>query len=490
MIANSVMSSALSRAATDLLPEPQRQSAAEGAALGAVITGVGLVTPVGIGQKEFYAALRSGRCALRRDAELGQLLPKKAAPDFPPFTARIADFGAAAAIDAGRRRRMPRLAQMCVVAAQEALGIGPAAAAAATRAVATAATATAAAAPAAGTSSGAAAALASALTRYGHERVAIVLGTGLGTLDLTMEFETGYIKGGLAAASPALFPYTVMNTQAAIVAMELQLLGGNITINHRDLSVHEAVATAVELLLCDRADAVLCGGCDELSGYLQHAAERLGGSARSDVPGAEELPPMRPYDRRRRGFAQGEGAVMLLLERPHDAARHGVRPLAAISGVGRAGDQRPRLGWPAAGDPAQTVGAAQAIRASLQAAGLTPQDLDFIVGSGNGTQLDGLETQALRQALGAAAERVPIASVLGQCGEWQTSAGVRLAAALYALHEQQLPGTLLCQEPDPHAALPGLILRPQPAAAPLRHVLVPALAQGGGNAALVLSRID
>mgnify|MGYP000547131447 FL=1 len=179
---------------------------------------------------------------------------------------------------------------------------------------------------------------------------------------------------------------------------------------------------------------------------------------------------------------------MLLLERPRDAARHGVRPLAAISGVGRAGDQRPRLGWPAPGDPAQTAGAAQAIKACLQAAGLAPQDLDFIVGSGNGTKLDGLETQALRQALGAAAERVPIASVLGQCGEWQTSAGLRLAAALYALQEQMLPGTLLCREPDPDAALPGLILQPQPAVAPLRHVLVPALAQGGANAALVLSR--
>ena len=93
----------------------------------------------------------------------------------------------------------------------------------------------------------------------------------------------------------------------------------------------------------------------------------------------------------------------------------------------------------------------------------------------------------LRQALGAAAERVPIASVLGQCGEWLTSAGARLGAALYALHEQALPGTTLCSEPDPAAALPGLVLTPRPATAPLRHVLVPVLAQGGGNAAIILS---
>ena len=172
-----------------------------------VITGLGIVTPLGINSAEFFAGLRSGRCALRKDAELGKQAPKKWArnerPESPaPWAARIAEFGAAAAIEAARRRRMPRLAQLGLVAAQQALGLVP------------------------GRPAGE---LASALGHYGNERVAIVLGTGLGTLEVTMEFETGYLKNGLAAASPALFPYTVMNTTAAIVAMELQLLGPNLT---------------------------------------------------------------------------------------------------------------------------------------------------------------------------------------------------------------------------------------------------------------------
>ena len=325
------------------------------------------------------------------------------------------------------------------------------------------------------------------LGHYGNERVAIVLGTGLGTLEVTMEFETGYIRSGLATASPALFPYTVMNTTAAIVAMELQLLGPNLTINHRDLSVHEAVATAVDLILCDRADAVLCGGGDELGPWLQHGFERIGGHP---PPGADGSPPMHPYDRRRTGFVLGEGAVMLLVERADRAHRRGVRPLATLSGIGRAGDDRPRLGWQRPGQPGATAGASQAIKSCLQAAGIAPSELDFIVGSGNGSALDALETRALQEALGAAAEQVPIASILGQCGEWMTSAGARLAAALYALGEQALPGTALCDEPDPQAALPGLVLAPRPAVDPLRHVLIPALAQGGGNAAIVLSRPD
>lgn len=439
-----------------------------------VITGLGVVTPLGADRDEFYAGLRSGRCCLHKDEDLGgralnkfvgaarrQQLSRLATAG--RWAARLGDFGAAAAIDAGRRRRMPRLAQLAVVAAQQALAVGP------------------------GPGAAAAGATQGVLARYGSERVAVVFGTGLGTLELTLEFETGYIQGGLAAASPALFPYTVMNTAAAIVAMELQLLGGNITVNHRDLSVHEALATAVDLLAMDRADAVLCGGGDELGPWLQHGVERLAGLA-ADAP--DGLPPMRPYDRQRRGLVLGEGAVMLLVERASGARSRGARPLATVSGIGRAGDHRPRLGWPPAGQPASTAGAAQAIGGSLQAAALTPAELGFIVGGGNGTALDALETQALRQALGAAAERVPIASVLGQCGEWLTSAGARLGAALYALHEQALPGTTLCREPDPAAALPGLVLTPRPATAPLRHVLVPVLAQGGGNAAIILSQAE
>ena len=217
---------------------------------------------------------------------------------------------------------------------------------------------------------------------------------------------------------------------------------------------------------------------------VEHAAFRFCDDAKgSDGPRCR----LALFAARKRMLGTGEGAAA-------DFAQPGEQGGTFQAGEGDccavAGDHRPRLGWPPAGQPASTTGAAQAIGGSLQAAALTPAELDFIVGGGNGTALDALETQALRQALGAAAERVPIASVLGQCGEWLTSAGARLGAALYALHEQALPGTTLCSEPDPAAALPGLVLTPRPATAPLRHVLVPVLAQGGGNAAIILSQAE
>lgn len=436
----------------------------------AVVTGLGMVTPLGSTAAAFSSALRSGTSALGRDRSLSRWLPlelgtgcdpnKGELPSDGPMLARVGEFGAAAAIETSRRRRMPRLGQLCVVAAQQALG-WPAWTEAAGQPVP--------ASPAV-----------SVLEHYSRERIGVVLGTGLGALDTTLEFTVQYLQQGLGAASPALFPYTVMNTAAALVAMELGLLGPNLTVNHRDLSFAEAVATACELLACGRLDAVLAGGCDELGEWLLHAYARLG-----MLPASGEL---LPYDRERQGFCPGEGAVLLLIERAESAEKRGARALARISGIGRAGDDRPRIAWQRPGQDAQAglCGAAKAVAESLAMAELAPADLDFISGAGNGTKLDRLETLALRQALGAAAECIPIASVLGQTGEWMTSAGVRLGAALYALSEQALPGTR-CSAPDPEAALPGLCLAPRPAPSPVRHVLLPTFAQGGGNVCLVLS---
>ena len=107
-------------------------------------------------------------------------------------------------------------------------------------------------------------------------------------------------------------PYTVLNTPAALIAMELGLRGPNVTVNHRDLSAAEAIASACDLLRCGRVDAVLAGGADELSQSLVHAYRSLSvlacdstGQAADAARG--ETPCPGPYDRRRRGLCPGEG---------------------------------------------------------------------------------------------------------------------------------------------------------------------------------------
>lgn len=422
------------------------------------VTGLGLVTPLGTGVAAFAEALRTGRSALRSCAELGKWVEGPGGAEGRPILAApLSDFSAQGAIEPQKLRRIPRLAQLCIVAAREALGMSMGMA------------------PGGGKDAGRPA----VALRHGDDRVGLVLGTGLGALEQTMEFNAGYLRGGPEAASPALFPTTVMNTAAGMVAMELHLTGPNITINHRDLSAVEAVAVARDHLRCGRADAVLAGGFDELGPWLAHAYGRLHALT-------AEGEPMRPYDRRRSGLCLGEGAVVLLLERLEDARARGAEVLAVLAGVGRAGDDRPRVGWrgPGLAQGQDIEGAVRAVRLALGEAGAAP---GYVAGGGNGTALDELETRALREALGAAAREVRISSILGQLGESFVSPGLRLASAVCALRDQHLPGTTFCEEPDPAASLPGLLLRPQ--AAEVTSVLVPTFAQGGGDVALVLTRL-
>lgn len=450
-----------------------------------VITGCGVVNPLGVHRDPFWAALRAGQSALRCEfasqpepaAEAAKLvsLLRRGEPITTGATsfvaARVGDFGAGQAIDPSRRRRMPRLGQMAIVAAQQALGVSRAQTESAIE----------------GTP---------ALAFYGSERIGVAFGTALGALDLTVEFMTQYLASGLSTASPASFPYTVLNTPAALVAMELGLRGPNVTVNHRDLSALEALATACDLLACGRTDAVLAGGADELSQSLLHAYRRFSGLASADPGASQTGEPLatgsHPYDRRRRGLCPGEGAGLFLLERADAAERRGARILARIAGYGRGGDVRPRVGWPSehSDDLASHTGAQAAIASALRMADCHVDQVDCVVGAGNGTDLDRLESDVLRRSLSAAAEHVPVVSLLGQSGEWPTSAAARVAQALFVLQEQALP-RCHCPQPDPHAALPGLTVQggdSKPIAASVGHVLVPSFAQGGGSAALMLAR--
>ena len=363
---------------------------------------------------------------------------------------------------------MPRLAQLAIVAAQQAVG-----------------------------GAGGPALLQQAMQGltgfYGAERVGVAFGTALGALDLTVEFMTQYITDGLAAASPATFPYTVLNTPAALIAMELGLRGPNVTVNHRDLSAAEAIASACDLLRCGRVDAVLAGGADELSQSLVHAYRSLSALACDSAGEAAdaargETPCPGPYDRSRRGLCPGEGATLFLLERAEDAQRRGARVWGQIAGYGRGGDARSRVGWRGVEGAADAdhCGAAEAVRGAIEMAALSPAALSGVCGGGNGTQLEQLETGVLRTALGGAAEQVLVSSLLGRTGEWPASVAARVAQALFMLTEQAVPACV-CDEPDEHAALPGLQRGTSAQPVTVRSVLVPCFAQGGGNLALLLT---
>jgi 3-oxoacyl-[acyl-carrier-protein] synthase II len=388
------------------------------------ITGLGIVSPIGVGEEAFFRALDERTSAVAATTFEGA----------PAMAARVGEFGAKQQIAPANLRRLPRLSQMAIVAAKEALAAGE--------------------------------------LPYDLERVGVVLGTGLGTLDETIGFMRGYLSGGPEAASPLLFPSSVMNAAAGQLALECKLRGVNTTVNHKDASPLGALLFAVDLLRLGRADALLCGAVDELNDPVIHGYRRLGAMAPLD--GA-----MRPYDDVPSGLHPGEGATVLLLERLKDATRRQARVRGVLVGRGESSEDRPRVGW-GAGEPTEaTVRALSSAAQSAHAAQPSrAASLSYVAGGGNGTVLDRLELGALERA----GVDAPVSSVLAQVGESFSSGMARVASALYAIERQRLPGTVGLARP----LSPRVLKDARPAA--IDAVLVPTLSQGGSNTAVVIAR--
>ncbi len=402
-----------------------------------VITGLGVVSPAGVGAGALFDALLAGRSLV------GELGTSWASPPHQ-LGAAIRDVGAKERIPAARLRRMGRLPQLAVVAAHQAQ-------------------------EQAGGAGGDPAA------------TGIVLGTGFGALDETIAFLGQLLAQGPAGANPGLFPASVMNVAAAYASMELGVLGYNTTVNHKEVSAELAVLLAADALRSGRAGRILAGGVDELSEPLHHGYRRLGALASG---------PARPYRAGRDGVVLGEGSAVLALERLEDARARGGTVLAELAGAGAAGGARPLTSWgpaPEAGrilGPAREAGVA-AIRAALAEAELGPEQIDAVIGCGCGSPgLDQLEAEVLREVFGDRA--VPLTSPHGALGTFMAAGAHRLATGVLALQRGQLYPTLTAGEPDPEAPVPGLVLEPRAAA--LRAVLACSHATGGASAALVLTR--
>jgi 3-oxoacyl-[acyl-carrier-protein] synthase II len=403
------------------------------------ITGIGVVSPAGVGVAECFDLLASGRDLL---VDLDQSWA------VPPFNlgAPVGSFDARQWIAPRRLRRMNRLSQLAVVAAYQAArqaGIEPGAA---------------------------------------WPGTGVVMGTGLGALAETVAFIEQLQDEDPSLANPGLFPSTVMNVAASQISMELGLQGYNTTVNHKEISAELALLLAVDALRLERAGAVLVGAVDELSEPVHHGYRRLGALARGRP---------RPYRAGRDGLALGEGAAVVVLE-PLAGARARGAALAELAGISAAGGTRPLVGWGPAPEQGRTAGPAleagvSAVRGALGAAGVDPGEVDLVIGSGCGSpDLDRLDAQVVAAVFG---ERpVPLTSPHGALGSWMGGGALRLVAAVEAIRRGAIFPTVTGGDPDPAVPAPGLVTAARQEA--LRTVLVCGHATGGGSAAAVLVRSD
>ncbi|WP_093575093.1 beta-ketoacyl-[acyl-carrier-protein] synthase family protein [Amycolatopsis rubida] len=379
----------------------------------AVITGVGVVAPGGIGKHAFWDLLSSGRTATR-------LISLFDATGFRSRVAAEVDFDArAAGLTARQTRRMDRAAQFAVVAAREAVadsGVD--------------------------------------FERIEPDRVGVSIGTAVGcTSGLEEEYQVLSDSGRQwlvdhAYGVPHLYGYMVPSTLAAEVAWEVAAEGPVALVSTGCTSGIDAVGHAARLIEESSADVVIAGATDApLSSITSACFDAIKAtSVNNDDPEHAS----KPFDAERDGFVLGEGAGVLVLEEEQAAKRRGAAIYGRVAGYSTRSNAFHMTGLRPDGREM-----AEAIRVALGRAGRAPEDVGYVNAHGSGTrQNDRHETAAFKLSLGEHAYRVPVSSIKSMIGHSLGAIGsIEIVACALALTKQVVPPTANLQHPDPECDL-------------------------------------
>jgi 3-oxoacyl-[acyl-carrier-protein] synthase II len=395
-----------------------------------VVTGVGVVSPIGIGREMFWDSLIAGRNGI----DLLTAFPASGLPS--KLAAQIRDFDPSEHLHHKKLVKvMSRDIQLGVAAASMAMKD-------------------------------------SGLRRGGIAPERLGVEFGAGHISTTPEELADAARGfaqdvespagmarfaedGLGQICPLWLLKQLPNMPACHVAIEHDARGPNNTITACESSALLALSEATRVIQRDAADAMIVGACSSYISPLEIARLNLYESlSRQDDPSKA----CRPFDRDRDGTVAGEGAAAFLLENYDHAVRRGATIYCEVLGLGAGCDgQAPQ-------NRAEGVGLMRAIRASLRQSGLTPADVGHVNAHGKGTRKDDCaEARAYHQALGAVAEHVPVTALKSYFGHFDAGAGaVELAGSILAMRERLVPATLNYRNPDPLCRLNVISGEPMP----------------------------
>jgi 3-oxoacyl-[acyl-carrier-protein] synthase II len=315
------------------------------------------------------------------------------------------------------------------------------------------------------------------------DRVGVLIGSGMGgaeTLDAGMET---VLTEGPTRLSPFFMPMFLGNMASGTVAIATGARGPNFAPVSACASSAHAIGEAAAIIRRGEADVMIAGGSEApLARMVVAGFNAMGAlSTRNDDPAAAS----RPFDAERDGFVLGEGGAALILESAEHAARRGAPVLAELAGYGTTDDAN-HMVQPAPGG----AGAARAMTLALAAAGLPPEEIGYINAHGTSTPLnEKFETQAIKAAFGDAAYRVPISSTKSMTGHLLGAAGALEAAlAIMAIEKRTLPPTINQTSPDPDCDLDYVPNVARGAA--VKHVMTNSMGFGGHNVSLIFSAPD
>lgn len=312
------------------------------------------------------------------------------------------------------------------------------------------------------------------------KRTGIVLGTALGGVAEVAEGQETFLQGGGKKASPGFVPKILSNIAASQVAIGYNLRGPNYTLSTACASGDDAVGLSAMLLRSGAADAILAVGCEAVTCPI--VVSSLAAS-RVLIPGENPANAGRPFDFHRDGFVLGEGGGALLLETEEHARNRGAHIYGELLGYGNNNDAfhitSPRDGG---------EGGADCIRLALESAGLAPKDIDYINAHGTGTQKgDAMECAAVQAVFGELASKIPMSSLRGATGHMMAAGSITdTIACLLAIRDGILPPTLHYQTPD--AACPIDCVPNKARKATVHIAMNNAFGFGGQNASLIFGR--
>src|SRR5438874_2203764 len=411
----------------------------------AVITGIGVVSPNGLGKDEFCRAILAGKSGVKRITRFDvSNLPVQIAGE-------ITDFDEFAWIDPRERKHVSRAVPLAVAASTEALHDG-------------------------GIDW-------DSMSPDEKRGVGVMLGSGGGAQEFSEEQYRHYFQGTVKQASLFSIPSGTMGTLSSEISMRFGFRGFSHVFTTGCTSSTDALGYALRQIQYGSLPAVLVGGVD-----MPLAPGIMKGFCLMKImtPSWNHDPERgsRPFSQDRDGFVVGEGSWMFVLEEYEHARARGARIYAELAGYGSTCEAFHRVRLAECGEEP-----ARAIQLAMQDAGISAEHINYVNLHGTSTQLnDRIETRALKLALGKHAYTTPMSALKSPIGHPQGACGAAgVAATLIAMHHGEIPPTINLDNPDPECDLDYV---PRPGRkAQIEHAVCNCIAFGSKNSALVLRRI-
>lgn len=405
-----------------------------------VVTGLGIVCPVGNTVGEAWSAVLAGKSGI------GRITRFDASPLSSQIAGEVRNFDVAAYLTPKEARRMDRFIHLGMAAGIQAIkdsGLE--------------------------------------ITEANAERIGVNIGSGIGGLPMIEDTHNEVLRASPRKISPFFIPGTIINMIAGNLSIMYGLKGPNLAMVTACTTSAHCIGEAGRLIEYGDCDVMVAGGAEATITLLAvggfAAARAL--STRNDDPATAS----RPWDKGRDGFVLGEGAGVLVVEEFEHARRRGAKIYAELAGFGMSGDA-----YHMTAPQEDGTGAARCMSNALRNAGLNPEDIDYINAHGTSTPLgDIAETMAVKRCFGGHANKLAVSSTKSMTGHLLGAAGgVEAIFSVLAIREQVAPPTVNLYDQDPACDLDYVPNTARPL--PIRAALSNSFGFGGTNGTLIFKR--